>query len=191
MKKSLIYIILGVVLLSLGSFLYIKGRSNDDVVKEHEMTKDEANNVAKELINDVIKVYENPAVIFKTLQVTKDDVNLYQVDDYESVVKNIFTSNGISQLEGMTFENKKYVSKIDNVTYFLTSIPQSNSYIKSKISIDSIEFDNNKIIVQVTFSNSEVLADEINYYVITKTMEIVKENDKWLINDFDYSDNKE
>lgn len=191
MKKSLIYIILGVVLLSLGSFLYIKGRSNNVVVKEHEMTKDEANNVAKELINDVIKVYENPAVIFKTLQVIKDDVNLYQVDDYESVVKNIFTSNGISQLEGMTFENKKYVSKIDNVTYFLTSIPQSNSYIKSKISIDSIEFDNNKIIVQVTFSNSEVLADEINYYVITKTMEIVKENDKWLINDFDYSDNKE
>ena len=191
MKKSLIYIILGVVLLSLGSFLYIKGRSNNVVVKEHEMTKDEANNVAKELINDVIKVYENPAVIFKTLQVTKDDVNLYQVDDYESVVKNIFTSNGISQLEGMTFENKKYVSKIDNVTYFLTSIPHSNSYIKSKISIDSIEFDNNKIIVQVTFSNSEVLADEINYYVITKTMEIVKENDKWLINDFDYSDNKE
>lgn len=191
MKKSLIYITLGVVLLSLGSFLYIKGRSNNVVVKEHEMTKDEANNVAKELINDVIKVYENPAVIFKTLQVTKDDVNLYQVDDYESVVKNIFTSNGISQLEGMTFENKKYVSKIDNVTYFLTSIPQSNSYIKSKISIDSIEFDNNKIIVQVTFSNSEVLADEINYYVITKTMEIVKENDKWLINDFDYSDNKE
>ena len=178
-------------MLSLGSFLYIKGRSNNVVVKEHEMTKDEANNVAKELINDVIKVYENPAVIFKTLQVTKDDVNLYQVDDYESVVKNIFTSNGISQLEGMTFENKKYVSKIDNVTYFLTSIPQSNSYIKSKISIDSIEFDNNKIIVQVTFSNSEVLADEINYYVITKTMEIVKENDKWLINDFDYSDNKE
>lgn len=191
MKKSLIYIILGVVLLSLGSFLYIKGRSNNVVVKEHEMTKDEANNVAKELINDVIKVYENPAVIFKTLQVTKDDVNLYQVDDYESVVKNIFTSNGISQLEGMTFENKKYVSKIDNVTYFLNSIPQSNSYIKSKISIDSIEFDNNKIIVQVTFSNSEVLADEINYYVITKTIEIVKENDKWLINDFDYSDNKE
>ena len=47
MKKSLIYIILGVVLLSLGSFLYIKGRSNDVVVKEHEMTKDEANNVAK------------------------------------------------------------------------------------------------------------------------------------------------
>lgn len=191
MKKSLIYIILGVVLLSLGSFLYIKGRSNDDVVKEHEMTKDEANNVAKELINDVIKVYENPAALFKTSQVIKDDVNLYQVDDYESVVKNIFTSNGISQLEGMTFENKKYVSKIDNVTYFLTSIPQSNSYIKSKISIDSIEFDNNKIIVQVTFSNSEVLADEINYYVITKTIEIVKENDKWLINDFDYSDNKE
>lgn len=191
MKKSLIYIILGVVLLSLGSFLYIKGRSNDDVVKEHEMTKDEANNVAKELINDVIKVYENPAALFKTSQVIKDDVNLYQVDDYESVIKNIFTSNGISQLESMIFENKKYVSKVDNVTYFLTSIPQSNSYIKSKISIDSIEFDNNKIIVQVTFSNSEVLADEINYYVITKTIEIVKENDKWLINDFDYSDNKE
>ena len=158
---------------------------------QHYLLRPLSFHVAKELINDVIKVYENPAVIFKTLQVTKDDVNLYQVDDYESVVKNIFTSNGISQLEGMTFENKKYVSKIDNVTYFLTSIPQSNSYIKSKISIDSIEFDNNKIIVQVTFSNSEVLADEINYYVITKTMEIVKENDKWLINDFDYSDNKE
>lgn len=191
MKRSLIYIILGVVLLSLGSFLYIKGRNNNVVVKEHEMTKDEASNVAKELINDVIKVYENPSTLFKLSKVTKDEVNLYQVDDYDSVVKNIFTGNGISQLENMTFENKKYISKIDNVTYFLTSIPQSNSYIKSKISIDSINFDNDKIIAQVTFSSSEVLADEVNYYVITKTIEIVKENDKWLINDFDYSDNKE
>lgn len=191
MKKSLIYIILGVVLLSLGSFLYIKGRNNNVVVKEHEMTKDEASNVAKELINDVIKVYENPSALFKLSQVTKDEVNLYQVDDYDSVVKNIFTSNGISQFENMIFENKKYVSKIDNVTYFLTSIPQSNSYIKSKISIDSINFDNDKITAQVTFSSSEVLADEVNYYVITKTIEIVKENYKWLINDFDYSDNKE
>ena len=77
-----------------------------------------------------------------------------------------------------------------NITYIVQSIIMK-CYIKSKISIDSIEFDNNKIIVQVTFSNSEVLADEINYYVITKTIEIVKENDKWLINDFDYSDNKE
>ena len=52
-------------------------------------------------------------------------------------------------------------------------------------------FDNDKITAQVTFSSSEVLADEVNYYVITKAIEIVKENDKWLINDFDYSDNKE
>lgn len=191
MKKSLIYIILGVVLLSLGSFLYLNGRSDDVVIKEHEMTKEEANNVTKDLINDVIKVYENPLALFKASQVTKDDVNLYQIDDYESVIKNIFNNNGISQFENMTFENKKYVLKIDNFTYFLTSIPQSNSYIKSKISIDSINFDNDKITAQIIFSNSEVLKDEINYYVITKTIEIVKENDKWLVSDFDYSDNKE
>ena len=72
----------------------------------------------------------------------------------------------------------------------MKDIPVNSSYIKSSINYDQVAIYEKKINCVVTFSSYEIDSqDVLNYYVITKNITVVKNEDSWLIENFDYVNN--
>lgn len=111
MKKSLVLIVLGVLLISIGFFMYANKppkeiNNNDDVM----LSRDEAINIMSQLINNVIKVYEKPSEVFDVSQV--EDTNIIKINNYTETVSSIFSDKGILQLENIMFNESKFITKM-------------------------------------------------------------------------------
>lgn len=197
-NKSLILIIIGILLFGMGMFLYTSKSSNNLITAETKvLSRDDAISVMTELINNTIKVYENPSSVFEIVKSDldsddnldkKEDTFYINIDNYQKVVSSLFSENGIKQFENMTFDKKKFVTKTDNSVLLLKNIPTNSQYIKSKIIIDKVSVTEKKISCEVTFSSYSIdSSDVINYYVITKTIVAIKSDNNWLIEDFEYN----
>jgi len=189
MKKSYIFIIVGVLLLVGGISLYVGTMEKPPVVQDNLLlSMDEAKNLISEKVNHLIKVYENTSQVFDVTVIDENDSKVNKINNYSEVIDTIFTENGKKEFENITFGKKKFVSKDDNGVYFLSSIPLDNSYLNSSIVLTEIDIKEDKISGIVTFTDSVVGDDDaLNYYVIYKNITLVKVNDAWLIESFLYS----
>jgi len=189
MKKSYIFIIVGVLLLVGGISLYVGTMEKPPVVQDNLLlSMDEAKNLISEKVNHLIKVYENTSQVFDVTVIDENDSKVNKINNYSEVIDTIFTENGKKEFENITFGKKKFVSKDDNGVYFLSSIPLDNSYLNSSIVLTEIDIKEDKISGIVTFTDSVVGDDDaLNYYIIYKNITLVKVNDAWLIESFLYS----
>lgn len=186
MKKTYVLITLGILLFSSGFFMYMK-KSNkmssingDDVI----LSRDEAVNIMGQLINNVIKVYENPNEVFDTSET--EDTTIIKINNYMEIISSIFSKDGILQLENIVFNEKKFITKNDNGTFVLKA--NLNKYSNSKINVDQITITKNTISGVFTFYSYDLDSNnDINYYVITKNISAVKVDNKWLIDNFEYN----
>lgn len=187
MKKSLILIPVGVLLIGCGIFLYFMGGGlSGGNGSDRVLSRDDAIGVVNGLLKNVIKVYENPSSIFAGVESGETTYNV-DVENYEKVVKGIFSEKGIKQLENTSFSDKKFVEKNDGKVSLLKDIPSTSSYKNSSINFDQVAVYAKKINCVVTFSSYEIDSDDVlNYYVITKNVTVIKDEDNWLIDDFDY-----
>ena len=189
MKRALLLIVLGILLFSSGMVLY--SLKSKDVVLNNEkesLSKEEAISIVSQLINDVIKVYENPGLIFHIVEDNSEYENRIKIDNYSQVISSLFSSNGIKQLEGMTFEKETFLVKDESFVYLLSTLPFHSQYTNSKIAVNQITVTDDKISCELTFSSDSLDANGvINYYVITKNLIVIKSSGQWLVEDFNYS----
>lgn len=189
MKRALLLIVLGILLFSSGMVLY--SLKSKDVVLNNEkesLSKEEAISIVSQLINDVIKVYENPGLIFHIVEDNSEYENRIKIDNYSQVISSLFSSNGIKQLEGMTFEKETFLVKDESFVYLLSKLPFHSQYTNSKIAVNQITVTDDKISCELTFSSDSLDANGvINYYVITKNLVVIKSSGQWLVEDFNYS----
>lgn len=185
MKKSLVLIVLGVLLISIGFFMYANKspkeiNNNDDVI----LSRDEAINIMSQLINNVIKVYEKPSEVFDVSQV--EDTNIIKINNYTETVSSIFSDKGILQLENVMFNESKFITKNDSDVFILNI--NLNRYGNSKINVDKINITKNTISGEFTFYSYDLDSNNnLNYYVITKSISAIKVDNIWLIDNFDYN----
>lgn len=190
MKKAYLLIVVGVFFVSVGLYLYF-GKDNNQLESLGEvlLSKEEATSVLSQSVKDIIKVYESPSTFFDVSLEEIDGKKMYKVNNYLEVIKTIFTEKGINQFESINFENSKFVTiNEDNSIYFLGEIPSDNKYSNSKIVLNKVNVKFEELSCEVTFSDA-VMDEEgiMNYYVIIKEFKLVKVDDRWLIDDFVYS----
>lgn len=190
MKKTYLLIVVGVLFVSIGLYLYF-GKDNNQLESPSEdlLSKEEATSILSQSVKDIIKVYESPSTFFDVSLEEIDGKKMYKVNNYSEVIKTIFTEKGITQFESINFENSKFVTiNEDNSIYFLGEIPSDNKYSNSKIVLNKVNVKLEELSCEVTFSDA-VMDEEgiMNYYVIVKEFKLVKVDDRWLIDDFVYS----
>lgn len=188
-KKALICILAGILLIATGYILYSSKTGNINVTNSNsELTRDEAVSIMNNVIKDVIKVYENPSEIFDTVLEEVDGKSLYKINNYSDVVDKLFTEKGRKQLENTVFSTGEFFTKNEEIIYFMKDIPIDNQYSTSKITIDNVSIKEDKLSCEVTLSNYVVDSEDvISYYVIVKSLTIIKVEDNWLIDEFKYN----
>lgn len=181
---SLIFISLGIILLATGTMM--AQRKPKIVVKNQEslLSRDEAVSLMKEKLTELIKVYERPNEFFLIEEIEGTLV----LKNYNEKITSLLTENGIKQLEEMTFEGKKYITKKNEEISLLKEIPDDNRFSNSNMTINNVVIEKNQITSAVSFSSYKMQDNnEISYYVITKNLTIVKSDDDWKIENFNYS----
>lgn len=210
MKKHSLLIIIGSVLLVVGiSLTFIKKKENNTNYVEQDITKEEAYALVLEKTKNVIELYEKVDSSFKVVnektpsedeeekekkeeQESKEDNPYVKVSNYNDVVSALYTEKGIKELETIKFNKQLFVDKKDEDIYLLKEIPDENKYSNSTILIDDIKIkDNEEISAKVTFSSDGLdKEDNLTYYLYEKNIKLVKDNDRWLIDSFIYSNTK-
>lgn len=216
MKKYVLVILVGVLCLFSGMYLYgMQKNNNQDVIpaQSNLLTKEEASILINDTLKNVINVYESKNDIFKIEKQSNNDEKLPQneeesdkkaedkeqnseeeipssyvkVTNYDEVVKGLFTENGIKELESTSFSKNNFVIKNENDVYLYDEIPQENQYKKSNITLGTIDIKEKEISCEVTLSTYIMGEDEIlTYYVIVKNLKLIKEGDNWLVDTFSY-----
>jgi hypothetical protein len=219
--KATCLILLGLFVFVIGLGLYMSRPqviyTETGDVYSSVMSEDEAKSLIDSFVGTLIKIYEKPAEIFKTEDASKkeepkegetaptdDGSNQEIVDgllikDYDTVMPNYFTKDGISQFENMKFKNVSYINKKESKVYFMNNvIPQENMFSNDSYSITKINVKEEEISCNINFSRLMINnLDEVSYEVYTKKLVLVKkasedekDNNKesvWLINYFDYA----
>ena len=204
MNKHTLLIIAGGIFL-IGGLILSMGRKNEQVIYyvDSTLSLDEATSLIVEKTKNIMDIYENQNDIFiidssndssskkddeDTEEAVQEPVELYvKVTNYDEVVDDIFTKDGKTELESIEFNKNTFVSKEENDTYVLKEIPEDNKYSNCSISVGDVTILSDKISAKVSFTRDEL--DESNtlvYYVYEKDIEIIKDNDKWLVNSFNY-----
>lgn len=196
MKKNKLIIIFGLVLLVLGSLLFMfNKRSNTETGNgngSRVLSNEEAESLIKETVKKVVNIYENPKAVFQVKE--DDDKEEYlKILTYDVDIKSLFTENGIKELENTKFNNKAFFLREENDVYFLENIPSDNSFIKSTVTVGNKDIKEKSINCEVTFTTYRLQDDDsLTYYVIVKELKLVKvekENDEalWLVESFKYN----
>ena len=200
MKKYTLLIALGGFLLIAGIILSMNKKGGTTYYYEKELTTDEATALILEKVKNVVDVYENPKTIFNVVnnkskepndeeEMPQEDTNEYlNISNYDEVIDNLYTEKGKKELESIKFKEKLFVDKKDDSVSILSSIPKSNSYLSSSITISDVKVNSEEIKATVTFSRDELKSDDVlTYYVYEKNMVLIKNEDKWLIDTFIYT----
>lgn len=187
--KNILLIVIGILLFVGGVFLNNFNKPAPPVVTNQALNKNGARSIANSLVKNVIYVYENPSSIFDVEEVTNEDgTKKIILKNYNDKLKEIFTDNGIKQLENMTFKNQKLINKENETITINNVIPNSNKFINSSYSISEIKLSNDYFTCKVSFYKASTNEnDTLVYYAITKNMKIVKSGDAYLVDSIIYS----
>ena len=138
MKKNKMIIIVGLVLLVLGSALYMLARRNDTEKGNNDanrvLSSEEAESLIEETIRKIINVYEDPGTVFQVKE-EEDKPDYIKILTYDVDMKSMFTEKGIKELENTKFNNKNFFLREENNVYFINDIPDDNKFSKSTITI--------------------------------------------------------
>lgn len=187
--KNILLVVFGILLFIGGIVLNFYNRPAPPVINNPALSKNGAKSIAKTLVKNVIYVYEKPGSIFEVEEVTNEDGSKRTViKNYNDKLKEIFTSNGINQLENMTFKNQKLISKENETVIMNNVIPASNRFLDSSYSISEVKLGNDYFTCKVNFYKANTNeSDTLVYYAVTKNLKIVKSGDTYLVDSIIYS----
>ena len=201
MKKHMLLIIFGGILLISGLVLSLNKKKNIIYITESLLSQEEATNLVAEKIKNVMDIYERQSDIFNVVtenntvvenQEEQTDLpvqeDLYiKVSNYDEVVDKLFSKEGKEELEKITFNNNPFVKKAENDVYILKEIPISNQYSNSSISVGDVYINTDEVKAKIAFTSDAIDSnDVINYYIFEKQIEIVKVDDNWVVKSFNY-----
>lgn len=216
MKKKTLILVVGIVFLLSGGIIFwqMKGRNSNNQIEQPKssvLSTEQAKSLVNDIVKNVIGVYENQSKTFKVSDVVtnieessasgektdekKNDKensenefsDYYIVSNYNEIVKNIFTDNGIKELESTIFDKKNFVLKQDGNIYILKDIPQDNKYADSNVTLGNFEIKEDSISCDVTFSTYGLQEDDtLSYYIYVKNIKLVKKDNSWFVDSFSY-----
>lgn len=189
MKKYTLLIIIGGLFLMIGIiFSFGKKKESAPYQENTNLTQEEAYSIILEKTRAIVDMYENPRDKFMLDREIDEESDYLNVLNYDAIVYNMYTEKGIKELEKIKFENKSFVKKENDEVYILKMIPDDNKYSNCAISISNISVNVDEIKATVTFSRNEIdQNDVLTYHVYEKNIELIKKDNKWLINTFIYS----
>jgi len=119
----------------------------------------------------------------------EETTNALAVNNYEEIITKLFTEKGIKQLENMKFNDVKYIVKDGDKVYFMDDVVGKDNKFASDIYVYGKPLiTENKIKCKISFNRVTIdTNDETNYELFIKELVIVKKDDNWLIDSFDYS----
>ena len=196
MKKNKMIIIVGLVLLVLGSALYMLARRNDTEKGNNDanrvLSSEEAESLIEETIRKIINVYEDPGTVFQVKE-EEDKPDYIKILTYDVDMKSMFTEKGIKELENTKFNNKNFFLREENNVYFINDIPDDNKFSKSTITIGKKDIKEKSITCEIIFTTYGLQDDDsLSYFLIVKELKLVKvEKDDseavWLVDNFEYN----
>ena len=185
------------------------------------MSEDAANSMVESLLPKLLNIYEKPSDVFKVKDVSKKEettteeepkkeetkkedakeepvINGLLIEDYDNVMANYFTKDGITEFEKTKFGDKSYFNKVDDKVYFMNDVvPDGNKFSNDAYSISGFVIDEDEISCKIYFSRLLINElDEVSYEVYTKKLVLVKkevEEEKkeketvWLVDSFNYA----
>lgn len=216
MKKHTLLIIVGGISLILGIVLFNNKKQEPIYYYENNISVEEATSLVYEKAKSIIDVYENPTSTFKIKKTeeSEEPLEYLEVSNYDEVIDNLYTEKGKEELEGIKFNNRLFIKKQEKATekatpveetaeqeteekedvlieydvFVLASIPESNSFINRTISITDVSVNGDTVKAKVVFSSDELDKDDVlTYYVYEKNIELIRKDNKWLVNSFIYS----
>ena len=208
-KKNTLIIIVAVFVFGLFAIYYVNNmKKKDNVIyyetaSNNDLTEAQAKVIIDEKVKTIMKLYENPVELF---EIEKNESNMdfdsvlnekevneldyyYKISNYDDVLKELYTENGVKELENTKFGDKSFVKKDNGDIYLLKNIPNSNKYLKSNIVYYGIKYNNQIITAGIRITKYNLVDDVINYYIVDKSIKIVKIDDKWFVESFVYADN--
>lgn len=205
-SKNTLLIVVGFIFLISGCILTtMQGKNKEQPIyidPNAVLTNEEANSLINDLVGKVINLYEKKEgftiVEEQPKEENKEEQNKEQkekqeenpyieVSNYDEVIKALYTEDGIKELESTKFNKKDFVKKEEDKVYILKDIPEDNQFINSKIEVSKIDVKKESIIAVVQFTKYGLIDDDVTYYVITKNIKLVKQDNKWLISSFAYA----
>ena len=187
-KNSTLLIGAGGVFLLFGLLSFIIFGQNNNKMKNNDglLTKEEAIALINDKTKTVIDLFENQSEVFDIVESDQED--LYQeVNNYDKIIKNLYSEEGIKQLEESKFGENLFVKKNeDNKVFLLKDIPEDNRYKGTEISTEIMDIKKDSIVSEVTITTYKMKDDVVTYYVIVKDVELIKKDNEWLIKDFSY-----
>ncbi len=187
-KNSTLLIGAGGVFLLFGLLSFIIFGQNNNKMKNNDglLTKEEAIALINDKTKTVIDLFENQSEVFDIVESDQED--LYQeVNNYDKIIKNLYSEEGIKQLEKSKFGENLFVKKNeDNKVFLLKDIPEDNRYKGTEISTEIMDIKKDSIVSEVTITTYKMKDDVVTYYVIVKDVELIKKDNEWLIKDFSY-----
>jgi len=208
-KKNTLIIIVAVIVFGFFAFYYVNNmKKKDNVVfyetaDNNDLNEGQARVIIDEKVKTIMNLYEKPSDTFN-IEKTNSNMNFdsivnekvptelddyYKVTNYEEVVKELYTENGIKELENAKFGDKPFIKKENDAIYVLKNLPKNNKYIGSNIAYYGIKFNNQTVVGGIRVTKYDLIDDVINYYIVDKAIKLVKKDDKWLVDSFVYEDN--
>lgn len=191
MKKHIILMITGVVFIAIGIVLSVPNNRNDfdEGNQVSILSKEEATSLINEKLDGLIGIYEKKEETFDVINLEEEKNEGYiEINNYDSVVESKFTKNGIKELEKTIFEGKPFILKEEDKVYLLNEIPEKNNLRNSVVTVGTTTIKEKEITSEVTFSSYAVNSDDVlTYYVIQKTIKLVKDENGWLVDSFIYN----
>ena len=188
-QKQLIIIIIAIVIVFAIAFIWKKRNAKQQPVQEEQVTilsKAAGENLVKEFALKIINVFEKQESTFKVTEQENQEEYLI-VTNYDNVVKDIYTKKGLKEFESTSFDKKKFVIKDEEGTVkILKEIPEDNRYLNSNIAVSKIDIKENEINATIKLTTYEMKDDILNYYVYTKEIKLIKSEEDWLVDSFDY-----
>ena len=189
MKKHTLLIIIGGLFLIIG-IIYSFGKKKENITYQENtnLTQEEASSLVLEKTREIIDLYENPKETFMLDREINEESDYLNVLNYDTIVYNMYTEKGIKEIEKTMFDNKSFVKKEEDEVFILKALPDNNKYSNCSISISDIFVNTNNIKAVVSFTRNEIDQNNaLTYYVYEKNIELIKKDNKWLINTFIYS----
>lgn len=204
-SKNTLFIIVGLMFFISGCILTTMLGKNDEqpiyVDSNRTLSNEEANSLISEMVGKAINLYEKKEGFNTILEPPKEDSeenkegqtkenvddSYIEVSNYDEAVKTLYTEEGIKELESTVFNKKAFVKKEEDKVYILKNIPEDNVLVNSRISVNKMDIKKDSITAEVQFTKYGLIDDTVTYYIITKNITLIKEENNWLISSFAYA----